>query len=54
LEAFKYPAEKLIVGLGGVATVDGGLGFLQALGAEFLNRRRKAPGPGFRRPASAR
>lgn len=30
-------AEKIILGLGGSATIDGGLGILQALGAELLD-----------------
>ena len=31
-------AEKIILGLGGSATVDGGLGILQAIGAELYNQ----------------
>jgi len=34
-EAFRRPTGRIILALGGVATVDGGLGFLQALGARF-------------------
>lgn len=31
-------AQRLLIGLGGSATVDGGVGFLQALGAKILDR----------------
>ncbi|MCG8310686.1 MAG: glycerate kinase [Cytophagales bacterium] len=37
LEAVMHGAEKIILGLGGSATVDGGLGILQAFGAELLD-----------------
>ena len=36
-DAIKKGAGKIIIGLGGSATVDGGLGILQALGAELYN-----------------
>lgn len=36
LEAMDHGAQQIILGLGGSATVDGGLGILQALGAELL------------------
>ena len=34
-EALRYPTGRIVLALGGVATVDGGLGFLQALGTRF-------------------
>ena len=37
MEAVIQGAQKIILGLGGSATVDGGLGILQALGAELLD-----------------
>lgn len=37
LEASRLGCDQFIVGLGGSATVDGGLGMLQALGFQFLN-----------------
>jgi len=36
--AVEQGAKKIILGLGGSATVDGGLGILQALGAELLDK----------------
>jgi len=39
LEAVKYGAEDIIVGIGGSATNDGGMGMLKALGYKFFNRR---------------
>ncbi|MDP8162772.1 glycerate kinase [Pasteurella skyensis] len=35
--ALDYGIEKIILGIGGSATNDGGVGMLQALGAKFLN-----------------
>ncbi|HET6254514.1 MAG TPA: glycerate kinase [Puia sp.] len=32
-----HPARRIIIGMGGSATVDGGTGILRALGASFLN-----------------
>jgi len=37
MEALNDGAEKIILGLGGSATVDGGLGILQAMGVELIN-----------------
>lgn len=37
IAAIESGAEKIILGLGGSATVDGGLGILQALGADLLD-----------------
>lgn len=37
LEALNYDVEKIIIGLGGSATNDAGVGMLQALGASFLS-----------------
>ncbi len=39
--AIKNGAEKIILGLGGSATVDGGLGIMQALGADLLDKEDK-------------
>jgi glycerate 2-kinase len=38
LESLKHEAKQVKLTLGGVATVDGGLGFLQALGAIFRSK----------------
>jgi len=38
LVAFDYGVKRMIIGLGGSATVDGGLGILQALGAQCLDQ----------------
>lgn len=38
LDALRRGAEKLIVGIGGSATLDGGTGFAQALGWKFFDR----------------
>jgi len=40
-DAIKNGAEKIILGLGGSATVDGGLGIMQALGADLLDKEGK-------------
>ncbi|MGE6260922.1 glycerate kinase [Heyndrickxia sporothermodurans] len=37
LEALNYGVEKIIIGLGGSATNDGGAGMVQALGARLIN-----------------
>lgn len=37
LAALEYPVEKIILGLGGSATNDGGAGMVQALGGQLLN-----------------
>ncbi|WP_423188341.1 glycerate kinase [Alkalibacterium sp. f15] len=37
LQALEYGAETIILGLGGSATVDGGVGILQALGVVFMD-----------------
>lgn len=39
-------AKRIILGLGGSATVDGGAGCLQALGVKFMDARGKEVGPG--------
>lgn len=39
LEAAKRGAKKIIIGIGGSATNDGGVGMAQALGVRFLNKR---------------
>jgi glycerate kinase len=44
--AIAYGAKRLIVGLGGSATNDGGAGMLAALGARFLDREGKELPPG--------
>jgi len=38
MEAINHGAKKVILGLGGSATVDGGLGMLQAFGAEIYDQ----------------
>ena len=45
LHALDHGFRKFIIGLGGSATNDGGLGMLQALGATFLDENRKAVPP---------
>ena len=37
LAALRSGADEVVIGIGGSATVDGGAGFLQALGAEFYD-----------------
>ena len=44
--ALKRGVKNIILGIGGSATVDGGIGALQALGIEFLDRRGKPVGWG--------
>ena len=44
LEAVKKGAKKIILGLGGSATVDGGMGILQALGAELFDAKQQLIG----------
>lgn len=41
LAALDLGAKKIIVGLGGTATIDGGIGALNALGVEFLDNNHK-------------
>ena len=36
--ALDHGAKRIIIGMGGSATVDGGMGILQALGVRFINR----------------
>ena len=36
-EALNYGVKKIVLGMGGSATVDGGIGILRALGVEFLD-----------------
>jgi len=45
LDAIKRGAKSIIIGLGGSATVDGGIGMAQALGVRFLDQRGKAIAP---------
>ena len=44
--ALERGVQSIILGIGGSATVDGGIGALQALGIEFLDRRGKPVGWG--------
>jgi glycerate kinase len=44
LEAYKNGARNIRISLGGSATVDGGIGFLQALGAKFKTKAPLSPG----------
>jgi glycerate 2-kinase len=46
LEALNYEVEKIIIGLGGSATNDAGVGMLQALGVNFLSNEGKEIGFG--------
>ena len=39
--AVEHGARRLVLGVGGSATVDGGVGAMQALGIRFFDRRRK-------------
>tara|TARA_R110000782_G_scaffold266526_1_gene361029 strand:+ start:2065 stop:3228 length:1164 start_codon:yes stop_codon:yes gene_type:complete len=41
LDAVKRGATKIIIGIGGSATNDGGVGMAQALGVQFMNKRGK-------------
>lgn len=45
-DALEKGVEKIILGIGGSATVDGGVGMLQALGATFYNDRQQELGLG--------
>lgn len=47
ISALDTGAEKIILGLGGSATVDGGLGILQALGAELIDKNKSLIGNSF-------
>jgi glycerate kinase len=44
--ALEQGVRHILLGIGGSATVDGGVGALQALGIRFLDRRRRSVGPG--------
>ncbi|MEE3608855.1 glycerate kinase [Avibacterium paragallinarum] len=46
LNALKYGVKKIILGIGGSATNDAGVGMLQALGARFLNAENQSLGDG--------
>lgn len=50
LDALDRGAEKIIIGIGGSATNDGGAGMAQALGVRFMN----AQGRGIKEPGSGR
>ena len=41
LEAYRKGAKKFLIGLGGSATTDGGMGMLSALGAKFFDKNKK-------------
>lgn len=45
LDAYRRGCKKIIIGLGGSATNDGGMGLLQALGARFYDRNHKYLSP---------
>ena len=47
LAALKRGAEKIVVGIGGSATVDGGAGFLQALGVKYFDADGRLIPPGI-------
>lgn len=44
--ALQYGCTKLIIGIGGSATNDGGMGMAQALGVKFLDEKGEELGPG--------
>ena len=46
LKALDEGCRKLLIGLGGSATIDGGAGMLTALGAGFFSNTGKETGPG--------
>ncbi|MFZ7229386.1 glycerate kinase [Avibacterium avium] len=46
LNALNYGVKKIILGIGGSATNDAGVGMLQALGARFLNAENQSLGDG--------
>lgn len=46
-DAVRRGCREFIVGIGGSATTDGGVGMLQALGVEFLNENGKQISPGI-------
>lgn len=46
LDAAKRGCEKVIIGIGGSATNDGGIGMLQAFGYQFLDKNGKDVGKG--------
>lgn len=41
IDAIKYGCKKFIVGIGGSATNDGGIGMLEALGVQFVSHRKE-------------
>ncbi|MBE3554576.1 MAG: glycerate kinase [Thermicanus sp.] len=45
-EALDFGVEQILIGIGGSATVDGGVGMIQALGGRFLNKNGDEIGPG--------
>lgn len=45
-DALKYDPSEIVIGLGGSATVDGGIGLLQALGVRILDREGRDVPPG--------
>lgn len=47
-DAVEHGCRKFIVGIGGSATTDGGVGMLQALGVEFLDKEGNSVRPGIR------
>lgn len=47
-DAVEHGCRKFIVGIGGSATTDGGVGMLQALGFEFLDKEGNSVRPGIR------
>jgi glycerate kinase len=44
--ALKNQVQSILLGIGGSATVDGGIGALQALGVEFMDKRGQSVAPG--------
>lgn len=47
LDAVKRGCRNFIIGIGGSATTDGGVGMLQALGYEFIDKNGHSIGPGI-------
>ena len=45
-EALNKGCTKIIIGLGGTATNDGGMGMIKALGGKFLNKKKESIGEG--------
>jgi glycerate 2-kinase len=52
--AVKQGAQRILIGVGGSATVDGGVGAAMALGWRFFCRQRTTSKPGWRRVAGNR